>query len=163
MCARRLQVRVKPEVGKATLRCPACTTTFAVQLRKPTPPEPAEEEVGSYGLARETNLHYLLRREQDGFTLSRDELADKKRLIEERLAADPGECPDCGERKARRDVVCPHCRFNVKTGRRPRRRPEPIAEPSPYARPAEVFDEDDAEEVVELIVDIITGLLDRDD
>jgi hypothetical protein len=156
-------VRVKPEVGKAKLRCPACSATFDVQLRRPNPPGPAEEEGGSYGLARETNLDYLLRREQDGFTLTRDELADKKRLIDERLAADPGECPDCGERKARRDVVCPHCRFNVRTGRRPRLRPEAAAEPTPYTRPPEVFDEEDAEEVVELIVDIISGLLDRDD
>lgn len=154
-CKRGLQVRAQSQPQQVKLRCPACATSFAVQLRKSSPPP--EEEVGTYGIARETSLPYLLQREHHGFKLTAQEKADKRRLLAEHLAADPGKCPDCGERKARRNPVCGHCGFNVATGRRPR----------PQARPAlgevtagVVIDEETAEVIVELAIEIIVGIID---
>jgi len=160
-CDRRLQVRVKPETSRAKLRCPACSTYFAVRLRLQPPPAPAEEEVGTYGLARETSLTYLLQREQDGYRLTAAEMDDKERLLDERLAADPDHCPACGEAMSRRQIVCPQCELNLKTGRRPRPRFE--AAPAAAAGSPIVINDETAEEVGELIVDIIAGLLDADD
>ncbi len=160
-CGRRLQVRVKSKSSSVKIRCPACSKLFAVRLRQQRPPAPAEEEGGTYGLARETSLSYLLRREQDGHELSASEQEDKERLIDERLAADPDSCPACEARMSRREIVCPQCELNLKTGRRPRIRPEAPAAAKAAGAPR-VFDEEAAEEIAEGVIDIISEFFDRD-
>jgi len=168
-CARALQVQVAGGAPRVKLRCPACRATFAVNLTRKAPPpgppapEPEPEEEGTYGLARETNLAYLLRREQDGFTLTPEEKAAKKRLIRERLDADPGQCPACEARMGRRDVLCLECGFDIEAGRRRARKVEKDEEDRPRERPGLDIDEDDVEEVIDLAIDIISRLTDTDD
>ena len=156
-CSRQLQLHVKSQDSRSSFRCPSCSTKFAVGVRPQKPPAPPAEEVGTYGFARETSLSYLLQREQDGHKLSREEKADKKRLLQERLDADPDACPDCGGRLRRRDVECRQCGFSLETWRRPRVPYEPAA--AAAAAAVIVVDEEAAAAAVGLVFEIITELL----
>src|SRR3954447_18581981 len=78
-CAKRLLIPLRPGAKSCKARCSACRTVFRVTLATPaednTPIAPiaphgpsADDEAsggGSYGLAEESSLTYLLRREQD--------------------------------------------------------------------------------------------------
>ena len=117
-CRRRLRVPIDPALPERKCRCPRCKTVFAVSVAETVNADPEEEEEGAYGIAQETNLNYLLRREQDGFKLTREEYEAKKRLIAQRRRDNPNACPGCEKRLPRGAVVCVKCGFDMRTGRR---------------------------------------------
>ena len=95
-CGKAMSLAVPDVGGTARCRCPACGTRF--KLNRPARPEPApKEEAGGYALAAETSVGYLLTREADGFRLTAEEKAAKKRLIAERLTEPPDRCPACSQ------------------------------------------------------------------
>jgi hypothetical protein len=120
-CGRQLSVPLDPQAPPKKCRCPACRTVFALSLA-PKPARPAapadEDEGGCYGFAAETNLNYLLRREQDGHRLTPEETAAKQRLLADGRAKNPLKCPACEADLRRGAVICVGCGLNFETGRR---------------------------------------------
>jgi len=167
-CAKRLLIPLRPGAKNCKARCSACRTVFRITLATPAedntpiapiaPHGPATDDDesggGSYGLAEENSLTYLLRREQDGFKLSAQEKATKRRLIDEKLAADPEHCPACEGPMAWDAVVCVACGLNLQTGKRLKTVVE-----RPEKKPVEDGGESNAGEVLgeiaELIIDIL--------
>ena len=107
-CARMLRIPADVNKPQFKARCPHCGSVMEIRL-PPTPaialveddpirPTADDDDGGTYGVARETSLSYLLQREQTGHRLSPEEKATKKRLVAEALAANPRQCPACQER-----------------------------------------------------------------
>jgi hypothetical protein len=127
---------------------------------RPTPPLPVEEdEGGTYGLAQETSLSYLLQREHDGYRLSAEEKATKKRLLADRLAANPGQCPACEEKLPRDGVICVCCGLNIKTGKR---LTTTVERPAEEGREGFELDREAIGEGLEKVLDFIIDLADDD-
>jgi len=111
---------------------------------------------GSYGLAEETSLNYLLRREQDGFKLSPQEKETKRRLIDEKMEADPNRCPACDGKWGRDAVVCVACGFNLETGKRLKTVVEkPKAQPTGHGGGEAGDALETAGKIAEIIIDIL--------
>jgi len=139
-CAKKLRLSLDPSKSERKCRCPACQTLFAITLAPPKPALPDEDDPGlaplelsrkptqedleddgvGYGMAAESSLSYLLRRECDGFKLSDEEKATKKRLLAEKLQANPRECPYCQLKIQKGAAFCPSCKLDIAKGRLPK-------------------------------------------
>ena len=110
-------------------------------------------------LFRSTSLSYLLQREHDGYRLSDEEYAAKKRLLAERLEANPDQCPACEEKLPRDDVVCASCGLNIRTGKR---RTTPVERPAEKGREGFELDREEVGEKLEEVLDFLIDLVDDD-
>lgn len=115
-CSKRLSIKVIPEKSKRTCRCPTCKTTFSITLTPQQGNHEVETDLGSYGFRSESSLSFLLHREQSGFKLTPEEMADKKRLLAEGRKQNPDACPACEANMGRKAVICVQCGLNLKTG-----------------------------------------------
>src|SRR5689334_17582534 len=96
-CGKAIALHVPESAHPARCRCPSCGARFKVGRPAAVKTATTENEVGSYAVAAESSIGYLLAREADGFRLTAEEKAAKHRLITQRLASCPDRCPGCEE------------------------------------------------------------------
>lgn len=165
-CDKAMSLGVPDGVATARCRCPACGTRF--KLNRPAPAKPApKEEVGGYALAAETSVGYLLTREADGFRLTAEEKAVKKRLIAGRLAEHPDRCPACEQGWNATRQRCKGCGYDHEAGKRivkshnptPVHLPSGVGEAAAAGVAADLAAEIGGEIIGEIIGTLIEGLL----
>ena len=129
-CGKALSLAVSKPLTKGKSRCPDCGTAFAVavtaeegfaplvETRIVEPLAAPAELDGGYGVAAESSLEYLIRRETDGHVLTAEQRGVKKKLIAERTEAEPRNCPACRREIGRKAVVCVGCGFDRRTMKR---------------------------------------------